>query len=574
MSPARLFSVLISAMWVFVSLLTPQQTPPPPWAQSGLKGKLESYTSKMDGKKRPYGICATSDSVTPKPLVIVVSPGARTDAGPREIYLAEQYAWYAKKNGQECIALRATGRGPGSVYQNYGEVDVLEAIEDAAAKYPVDRDRITVTGFSMGGAATWYLASRYPDLFAAAAPMAGYCDYRLWQKPGGSTYPLHPWEEPSWQARSAAFLVGNFEHTPLWIVHGEWDRSVGGGVPVAHSREMFARLKEKGFNVQYMEVPNRGHSAPQDVFEKVVLWLIQQKKERNPKHVSLTTWWLRHNRSYWVTIDQIGLSGRRASIDADQTGAGVVVKTENIRVFSIGPIAGAKSGNVRIDGQSYSDLDLGKRQTFQRAANARWQNGAVDLSKEKNHGRSGPISDVFFEDVYLVPGTIGTEEESFFNSMVANDLRFKFQAENGGLHRGGIQGSNTVDLVSIKDVDLAEDQIRNNNLILFGTDKSNAVLKRYRDKLPLAFEPGAIRLGERTYSSARAAVFAVLPHPDNPGRYIAVAGGVTPDAITDGSHLSFQLLPDYVVYDGGKMLDWGFWDNAWKDPARPARAAK
>jgi hypothetical protein len=30
--------------------------------------------------------------------------------------------------------------------------------------------------------------------------------------------------------------------------------------------------------------------------------------------------------------------------------------------------------------------------------------------------------------------------------------------------------------------------------------------------------------------------------------------------------LSFQLLPDYVVFNGGKMLDWGFWDNAWKHP--------
>jgi hypothetical protein len=44
---------------------------------------------------------------------------------------------------------------------------------------------------------------------------------------------------------------------------------------------------------------------------------------------------------------------------------------------------------------------------------------------------------------------------------------------------------------------------------------------------------------------------------------------VAPEAITWGSHLSVQLLPDYVVYDGGRMLDWGFWDNAWSQPRRP-----
>ena len=80
-------------------------------------------------------------------------------------------------------------------------------------------------------------------------------------------------------------------------------------------------------------------------------------------------------------------------------------------------------------------------------------------------------------------------------------------------------------------------------------------------------------MGDRSYSGEQVAVFAVFPHPDNPARYIAVTGGVTPDAITYGSHLSFQLLPDYVVFDRGKMLDWGFWDNAWKHPGgwQPSR---
>ena len=64
-------------------------------------------------------------------------------------------------------------------------------------------------------------------------------------------------------------------------------------------------------------------------------------------------------------------------------------------------------------------------------------------------------------------------------------------------------------------------------------------------------------------------MFAVFPHPDNPGRYIAVHGGITPDALCWGNYLNLQLLPDYLVYEGGKMLDWGFWDNAWKHPEGP-----
>lgn len=48
---------------------------------------------------------------------------------------------------------------------------------------------------------------------------------------------------------------------------------------------------------------------------------------------------------------------------------------------------------------------------------------------------------------------------------------------------------------------------------------------------------------------------------------------MTPDAVTWGSHFGVQLLPDYLIYDGGKMLEWGFWDNTWKHPLRvPARS--
>ena len=52
------------------------------------------------------------------------------------------------------------------------------------------------------------------------------------------------------------------------------------------------------------------------------------------------------------------------------------------------------------------------------------------------------------------------------------------------------------------------------------------------------------------------AILAVFPHPDHPHRYVAIHGGVSPDGVTWGSHLDMQLLPDYVVYCGGKTLDW------------------
>ena len=150
-----------------------------------------------------------------------------------------------------CVALRPTGRGPGTVYQDYGAVDTFEAIDDVRSRHSIDGDAISVSGFSMGGAATWYLLSHYPDSFAAGAPFCGYADYRLWEKPGGGTFPMRPWEEESWVARSAAFLLANLDRTPIWVVHGEWDRAVGGGVSVEHSRSMVSALEARGARVRY-----------------------------------------------------------------------------------------------------------------------------------------------------------------------------------------------------------------------------------------------------------------------------------------------------------------------------------
>ena len=80
------------------------------WKQAGLKGKIDFYVSKMDGKKRPYAVCATSDSNKLKPLVVQVN-GAPANAGPAQVFVAEQYAWYAKKNNRECVVIHPKNGG-------------------------------------------------------------------------------------------------------------------------------------------------------------------------------------------------------------------------------------------------------------------------------------------------------------------------------------------------------------------------------------------------------------------------------------------------------------------------------
>lgn len=48
-----------------------------------------------------------------------------------------------------------------------------EILDDAAARFNIDRQRILMTGFSIGGSLTWYLACRDPEIAKAYAPVAG-----------------------------------------------------------------------------------------------------------------------------------------------------------------------------------------------------------------------------------------------------------------------------------------------------------------------------------------------------------------------------------------------------------------
>ena len=53
------------------------------------------------------------------------------------------------------------------------EQAVMTLLQNVMKEYAVDRRRILVTGFSLGGRGTWFMSSRHADLFTGAIPIAG-----------------------------------------------------------------------------------------------------------------------------------------------------------------------------------------------------------------------------------------------------------------------------------------------------------------------------------------------------------------------------------------------------------------
>lgn len=142
----------------------------------------------------------------------------------------------------------------------------LAALEATMAEWRTDPDRVYLTGMSLGGNGTWYLAYHHPERFAAIAPVCG------WVHRGGRLAIVPADGKRSPAERVAARLA----HLPTWIWHGADDPVV----PVEESRAMAAALEAAGGEVRYTELEGVGHNAWDPAYgsEALPAWLLAQRR--------------------------------------------------------------------------------------------------------------------------------------------------------------------------------------------------------------------------------------------------------------------------------------------------------
>lgn len=140
----------------------------------------------------------------------------------------------------------------------------MATLEVAQKEFHGDPDRTYLTGLSMGGYGTWYLAGKYPGKFAAIVPICGGIlvpDMARMQSADDSA----PYTE-------AARKIGS--QTPVWIFHGADDPAV----PVTESRRMNDAMKALGGEVHYTEYPGVGHNSWEKAYAEpeLLTWLLSK----------------------------------------------------------------------------------------------------------------------------------------------------------------------------------------------------------------------------------------------------------------------------------------------------------
>jgi predicted peptidase len=123
------------------------------------------------------------------------------------------------------------------------DVNTLNAlIDDVVASHKVDKDRIYLTGLSMGGFGTWALAAAHPEKFAAIVPICG----------GGTPDDAKKMKD-----------------LPIWVFHGAKDKAV----PLARSEAMVKALKEAGAEqVKFTVYPNAEHDSWTETYNNQEMW--------------------------------------------------------------------------------------------------------------------------------------------------------------------------------------------------------------------------------------------------------------------------------------------------------------
>jgi predicted peptidase len=187
----------------------------------------ETTLELVDGSVLRYAISVPDGYVgspdDPRPLVLALHPGGRAP-----------YYGSSFMQGTVEPALRAWGAvmiAPDVPDRSWATVRseraLLELVDHVLGHYAIDRDRVLVTGFSMGGRGTWYMAARHPELFSGAIVMAG--------SPGGA------------EVTEMA--------TPLYLIHSPDDDVV----PYEPVEEAYLALSGRGHPVEFRVLPGAGH---------------------------------------------------------------------------------------------------------------------------------------------------------------------------------------------------------------------------------------------------------------------------------------------------------------------------
>jgi predicted peptidase len=200
-----------------------------------------NYEFPGTGESIPYAVFVPSsyDSSEPAPLIVSLHGLGRThdwlmgyqgllDQAEANGYIVVTPLGYTRRGWYGSRTLDDTQDAERS------EQDVMNVLQLMRDEFSVDSNRIYLWGHSMGGAGTYHIAAKYPDMFAGL----------------GVAAPAPEADAPM------NTILNNIKHLPIFVLQGDEDAAV----PVERTRAWVAKMQELGMQHVYVEIPGGDHS--------------------------------------------------------------------------------------------------------------------------------------------------------------------------------------------------------------------------------------------------------------------------------------------------------------------------
>ena len=505
----------------------------------------ETFVSNIDGSVQYYAVNPPQETHS-SPALFLSLHGAGVEA-------INQALSYSYKNWGYIIC--PTNRRPyGFNWENWGRLDALEVLDITEKEFNVDKDKIYLTGHSMGGHGAWHLGINYAGKFAAIGPSAGWISiwsYRIKPVPD-STDIKNILMRSAKQSDTYAFCT-NLKPNGIYILQGSADDNV----PVDQPLSMIKYLAKFHKDYIYYEQPGAGHwwDNSDEPGVDCVDWVPMFDffaHHANPgidkiKMIDyVTSNPAVSSKNYWVEIinqiKQQTLSKVNIRLEAgNRKFSGT---TNNIEVLQINAsmLSADKPVAVEIDSQIISGININKEsKIILRKENGKWEVINKINPDNKNPQRCGNLREVLNNNVLFVYGTHGSKKE-------IKDILDKVKYDS---ERLWYQGNSSIEIINDDDFDLTK--YKDRNVVLFGNSASNSAWNLLMKDSPITVNNKNIIIGEREYSGDDYACLMIRPRRDSKTASVAVISGTGQAGMKIVDFTSYfhpyQNFPDIIIYN-------------------------
>lgn len=531
-----------------------------------LRGVQEwAYESEADGSGQPFRINIPTDYNPANP------PGLSFMSHGYSGNHLEHSTGMVPRPGR--FEVSVLGRARGGWYRMLSERDMMDVLAYVKATWRIDENRVDVSGGSMGGFASLWLGSRYPDLFACARPTCGF---------------------------ALQTAIENMINLPVYSLHSNDDPVV----PVVASRGPLQLLRDAGGMVVIEETTGLGHAA----------WTWAEGQARS------TAWGERQVRpdpasvreikyvatdgvatgAWWAHVAEWGPRQAPATIRLRLGPAnvlyGALANITRLRLdIAKSPLDRAQPLQLSLDAGKPATLAAPLPETIDIVVGADGVSFAAPAVPKVRRHTPGAAAMVYDGSPLLI--VYGTRGDAATNAALRAAAvaaskspnpswpidKFENAPQDGISHHQNLYG----ELPVKADQAVTEKDLRDRNLVLIGTTAQNSIVARLAAQLPVAEAGGSLSTSDGfSYATGGSAWALVHYNPLSPQRLILWLGSADREFYQAGALLPRKLFThgsgaDFVVLSPeGRVAAARSFDQAWnwsaayaQSPVLPAAAA-